>query len=247
MRYWSRIQSRDDAVHIIERSSMAFFLLAALQVFAASMIFFAARDVRYYAHISVESALSYLATAAIIIVLAAFMRGKQSRIAAVSLVLLFTTICASSVYAAVLKTSAGNATLAALAAIFALRASYATFKAHGQFAEKADSFPTASATPPETPSPPADFISHPDAGVESTAATATRKKPTPLYDEHKWAILLKYDDEIATVAGRIRRLGKRWEDELAYVYLALNDKSYLAKIENKIYADERAEAVRSRL
>jgi hypothetical protein len=250
MRYWSRIRSRADALRVIESSATVFFLLAAFQVFAAAMIFFASRDIRYYARLPSDGTLNYLATAVIVVALTTLMRVKQSRVAAVSLVLLLTAICATSFYAAAYtpKTPAGNASLAALAIIFALRATYATFKAHGKFAEIPDAgVPLNRSVPPERPAPQADFISHPTAGVESATATAARKQAGGPYDKQKWAALLKYDDEIAIVANRIRRLGKEWEDELARAYLALNDKSYLARIENKIYADARAEAVRSRL
>jgi hypothetical protein len=69
----------------------------------------------------------------------------------------------------------------------------ATFKIHGRFAEK-------HVPPPQKPK--ADFISHPQGGVESTAATAEAADRSPKsYDKEKWAALLKYDDEIAAVAG----------------------------------------------
>ena len=55
------------------------------------------------------------------------------------------------------------------------------------------------------------------------------------------------DDELAIVAGRISPLGERWLDELAHAYLTLNDKKYLRKIEEKIFADAREEAARSRV
>ena len=81
--------------------------------------------------------------------------------------------------------------------------------------------------------------------MESAAAAAAVKRPGAPYDKQKWAALVKYDDEIAIVANRIRPLRKEWEDELARAYLALNDKSYLARIEEKIRADARTETARS--
>lgn len=59
--------------------------------------------------------------------------------------------------------------------------------------------------------------------------------------------LLKYDDDLAKAAGRISPLGERGLDELARAYLVLNDKSYLQKIEEKIFAEAQAERAPSRL
>jgi hypothetical protein len=79
------------------------------------------------------------------------------------------------------------------------------------------------------------------------AATEGLAQSAKQYDREKWAALLKYDDELARVAGRISPLGQKWLDELAHAYLVLNDKKYLHKIEEKIYAAALAERARSRL
>jgi hypothetical protein len=121
----------------------------------------------------------------------------------------------------------------------------ATFALHGRLAETAQPIPKpASSTHPK---PTADFISHPQDGLESTAATEGLAQSAKQYDREKWAALLKYDDELARVAGRISPLGQKWLDELAHAYLVLNDKKYLHKIEEKIYAAALAERARSRL
>lgn len=128
----------------------------------------------------------------------------------------------------------------------AIRAMQATFALHGRLAETAQPIPTPASS---TAAPPtADFISDPQGGVESMAATQAQmnREPKP-YDREKWAALLKYDDELAIVAGRISPLGQRWLDELAHAYLTLNDKQYLPKIEQRIFADALAERSRSRL
>lgn len=92
--------------------------------------------------------------------------------------------------------------------------------------------------------PKPDFVSHPKGGLEATAQSYENREKTTDYDEKKWAALLKYDDEIAAAAGRVRRLGDQWEDELARAYLILNDKSYLGRIEEKIFAEARGRAAR---
>jgi hypothetical protein len=56
------------------------------------------------------------------------------------------------------------------------------------------------------------------------------------YDKTKWNALLKYDDQIALVAEKLKPLGQRWVDEFASSYLALNDKSYLPQLVHKIIA-----------
>jgi hypothetical protein len=58
--------------------------------------------------------------------------------------------------------------------------------------------------------------------------------PNQTFDRQKWAALLQYDEEIAASAERLRPLGPKWVDELASAYMALNDKSYLPQIVEKI-------------
>lgn len=83
-------------------------------------------------------------------------------------------------------------------------------------------------------------------GVQASKVAQTRGtvSPTPVkepaqYDRDRWEALLKYDDEIATVATKLQPLGQRWLDEFAKAYLSLNDKSYLPNIVQKIIADAR--------
>jgi hypothetical protein len=61
------------------------------------------------------------------------------------------------------------------------------------------------------------------------------------YDESKWRALLQYDEQLAAVAQKLQVLGPKWVDELASAYLAINDKSYLPAIVNKIIADAKRE------
>ncbi len=61
------------------------------------------------------------------------------------------------------------------------------------------------------------------------------------YDRAKWHALLKYDGDIARVAERLNVLGQHRVDEFAKAYLAINDKSYLPIILEKIIAQARKE------
>lgn len=61
------------------------------------------------------------------------------------------------------------------------------------------------------------------------------------FDRVKWNALLQYDEDIASVAARLRPLGERWLDDFASSYLALNDKQYLPAIEQKIVSAAKAE------
>ena len=54
--------------------------------------------------------------------------------------------------------------------------------------------------------------------------------------------LLEYDDLIAEIVRKLRPLGQKWIDELAASYLAINDKSYLPAIVQKIIAKAKAES-----
>jgi len=69
----------------------------------------------------------------------------------------------------------------------------------------------------------------------------TDPNPTRDYDKQKWAALLEYDDEVADAANEVRPLGQRWLDELAWAYLALNDKDVLPTIVFKIVNQARQE------
>jgi hypothetical protein len=59
------------------------------------------------------------------------------------------------------------------------------------------------------------------------------------YDRNKWDALVKYDKDIADVALKLEALGPPWVDEFAKAYLAINDKSYLPVIVQKIINDAR--------
>lgn len=65
--------------------------------------------------------------------------------------------------------------------------------------------------------------------------------PSIKFDQEKWNALLKYDADIASLADKIRPYGQKWSDEFAASYLALNDKKYLADIEQKIISTAKKE------
>jgi hypothetical protein len=247
-RWFSALKNKEDARVAIRGCAVVFFGLAAMQVAVAAWIYLATSEVRRYARIADGAVFDYLSVAFLIAVLAGFLRAFQSRVAAVFLLLVSGTILISSfASAATHGPRNGSVFVALVAVVVAVRAIYATVKFRRFISQK-----EMGRGSPEQPSPSqptkaaaADFISHPRAGVEATAAP---RSPIPKdYDRQKWDALLKYDDQIAAAANRVRRLRGRWEDELARAYLILNDKSYLRKIEDKIYAEERAEAARSKL
>jgi hypothetical protein len=61
------------------------------------------------------------------------------------------------------------------------------------------------------------------------------------YDHAKWDALVTYDDDIAQVEKRLKVLGQQWVDKFAKAYLAINDKSYIPIILNKIVAEVRSQ------
>ena len=200
-------------------------------------------NVRKYVALPPDAVVSYLFTGFVVGSLASTLRAFNSRAAAILLLLLSLSIAATTVYYQAAHVASGNLYFALVAIVTAITAVRATVAFHGRLKPA-----QAGKQPPDqTPRPAPDFVSHPKGGVESTAASAAAAQPPKPYDREKWAALLKYDDEIAIVAGRMSHLGQRWLDELAHAYLALNDKKYLDRIEKKIYADAHAEAVRSRL
>jgi hypothetical protein len=239
-RWFSKIESREQALSVIRNCAAVFFVLAVLQVLAGLALLALQSDPSFT--VSTDFIANLFVTAAIIGIVASILRGANSRIAATLLLVLSLAIAASTAVRSA-GSAHGNLFGAIIAIGASIRAMQATFKLHGKFAKQEQPAPS----PQSPPKPAADFVSHPKAGVESTAATAAASQSPKPYDREKWAALLKYDDDIAIVAGRISHLGQRWVDELAHAYLALNDKGYLDKIEKKIYADARAEAARSRL
>lgn len=57
------------------------------------------------------------------------------------------------------------------------------------------------------------------------------------YDRRRWQILVEVDPEIADAAAIVREFGNSYEDELAEKFLALNDKTYLNAIVDRLRAD----------
>ena len=249
MRKWfAKIESRDDALKVIRGSSTVFFALATVQIgFAGTIIAYRTHPALYDLFPQARP-FDMVGTALILAFFAVLLRYFNSRAAALALLLLSLAIAGFDAAANAGAAMGGGNLFFAIIAIWAsIRATQATFKLHG-FAKRDLPTGRSGSQKPHQPPPAADFISHPRGGVELTAATADfayrSQKP---YDKEKWEALLKYDDDIARIAERIRPLGERWLDELARAYLALNDKQYLSRIEEKIRADARAERARSRL
>ncbi|MEI9929180.1 MAG: zinc ribbon domain-containing protein [Rhizomicrobium sp.] len=66
----------------------------------------------------------------------------------------------------------------------------------------------------------------------------------PGYDRAKWQALVQYDSDISSAADTVRSFGQMWVDELGASYMALNDKSYLPGIVEKVTARAKAEKQR---
>ncbi len=66
---------------------------------------------------------------------------------------------------------------------------------------------------------------------QSTGASATHRAR---FNEHRWNTLVESDPEIAAAVERLRPLGKKYVDELAEKFLALNDKKQLDAIVREI-------------
>jgi uncharacterized protein len=64
------------------------------------------------------------------------------------------------------------------------------------------------------------------------------------YDRAKWQALVQYDPDISAAADTVRPFGQMWVDELGASYMALNDKSYLTGIVEKVTARAKAEKQR---
>ncbi len=234
-----KIKSREEALSAIKTTAITFLTLAVLQV-ALSVVVISVQSP--HAPISADTLIDALVTAAIFAVLAIMLHRWNSRIVAAILLLL--TVVAQGWKLAQGPPGAIGGLFLMIGLWAGVRALQATVKLQSSFVQRVA--PERHAAEPLNPN--ADFISHPSGGLESTAASAasTSHSHKP-YDREKWAALLKYDEDIARVAARIRPLGEQWLDELARAYLALNDKQYLGRIEEKIIADAMAWAARARL
>jgi hypothetical protein len=59
------------------------------------------------------------------------------------------------------------------------------------------------------------------------------------YDRAKWEMLVRYDSDISRIVEVLKSYDQKYTDELAAAYLALNDKTYLPMIVDKILANAR--------
>lgn len=71
-----------------------------------------------------------------------------------------------------------------------------------------------------------------------------RPEPTKRYsyDRAKWDVLVEYDPDIGRIAQVLKAYGEKYTDQFASAYLAINDKSYLAVIVQKIIATAKQDA-----
>jgi hypothetical protein len=242
---FKKLSTKADALSLVAMWSTIFYLLAGLQAVYAFVL--SLGTVGSYLRLPPDALFDLLGTAGIVAILTYLVQGIYSRIAAVLLLTVSIGIFFTGLVYKSQGYVSGNPYLALVEIWAAARLVEATFKIHGRFAEGRVSERSAPQPSSQSKSPTADFISHPQGGLESAAASAACTQPPKPYDREKWAALLKYDDEIAVVVGRISYLGQRWIDEFAHAYLTLNDKQYLRKIEEKIYAAAMAERARSRL
>jgi hypothetical protein len=83
-----------------------------------------------------------------------------------------------------------------------------------------------------------------DATVPTVNAMDADSTPRYDYDRAKWTLLVEYDDDIARIHHALLPYGQYYVDQLASIYLTLNDKQYLPKIVDKIIASARENALR---
>jgi hypothetical protein len=76
----------------------------------------------------------------------------------------------------------------------------------------------------------------------STISNSNSNDKIAGFDRAKWNALLLNDKDIALVANNLKPHGNKWVDEFALCYLALNDKTYLSQIEQKLITAAKAEA-----
>jgi hypothetical protein len=70
---------------------------------------------------------------------------------------------------------------------------------------------------------------------------ATPQPPRFSYDRSKWEALAHYDPEISEAVAAVAAFGQNYVDQFAAAYMALNDKSYLSMIADKIIATAKQE------
>jgi xanthosine utilization system XapX-like protein len=66
------------------------------------------------------------------------------------------------------------------------------------------------------------------------------------YDKAKWQMLVRYDADISRIVDVLAPYGQKYVDELAAAYLALNDKTYLPMIIQKIVGSAKQDAANAR-
>jgi hypothetical protein len=76
----------------------------------------------------------------------------------------------------------------------------------------------------------------------STNSDGGSNDTTVSFDRAKWNALIQYDNDIAIVAAKLAPFGSKWVDEFASSFMALNDKTYLPQIEQKLLAAAKADA-----
>jgi hypothetical protein len=66
----------------------------------------------------------------------------------------------------------------------------------------------------------------------------------PPYDVAKWNALLQYDADIKRIYDALVPFGRKYVDEFAQAFMALNDKNYLPQIVEQIVATAKSDAAR---
>lgn len=88
-----------------------------------------------------------------------------------------------------------------------------------------------------------NVVSHQAPPTTNFAANISRSPAvTRTYDFAKWEALTRFDPEVARAAESVRPYGDYWVHQFAQSYLALNDKSYLGRITEKIISDAKLDS-----
>ncbi len=78
--------------------------------------------------------------------------------------------------------------------------------------------------------------------AESAIEHDRDEPPRRSYDRAKWDALVEYDPDIARIVAALKPYDQKYTDQFASAYLAINDKSYLAVIVQKVLATAKQDA-----
>jgi len=96
--------------------------------------------------------------------------------------------------------------------------------------------------------PPRSTLDNPNRGYRaaSTIEHDINEATGHSYDRAKWNALVEYDPDIGRIAAALKPFDQKYMDQFASAYLAINDKSYLAVIVQKVLASAKQDAARTR-